>query len=40
MENKQTLRLYEKFSDNIVSINRNNTAYVDDLYFRDRVGED
>jgi hypothetical protein len=40
MANKQTLRLSEKFSDNIVSIDSSNRAYIDDEYFKICVGED
>ena len=40
MINKQTLRMRKKFSEEIVSLNRNRTAYVDGQYFRDHVKEE
>ena len=40
MINKQTLKMKKKFSEDIVSLNRNNTAYVDDFYFKSRVKEE
>jgi len=39
MLNKQTLRMKKKFSEDIVSLNRHRTAYIDDQYFRDSVKE-
>jgi len=40
MINKQTLKVANKFSEEIVSINRANRSYVDDSYFLQEMGED
>jgi uncharacterized protein YaaQ len=39
MQNKQTLKVPYKFSQDIVSVNKSTCSYVDDSYFEKTVGE-
>ena len=40
MLNKQTLKLENKFSENLVSIKESRTAYIDDAYYSQVIRED
>jgi hypothetical protein len=39
MLNKQTLRLKSKFNDHIVAVNRSQSSYCDDYYYRTTMNE-
>jgi len=39
MMNKQTLKVDEQFSEEIIAINRSNRSYIDDYYYMEEMGE-
>jgi hypothetical protein len=40
MLDKKLLRIKEPFSESIVAMAPSHTAYVDDIFFREKFGED